>query len=103
MDDGGFERPHNGAITWRHLLTNTSEWEGTLFGKSDAIDRGRDLGAEGQGRKRAPRARQAPGTHWQYNDVRVNRPSLSLLHLFRRELPEVFRERIAGPVGASEG
>jgi CubicO group peptidase (beta-lactamase class C family) len=103
VDDGGFEGPHNGTITWRHLLTNTSEWEGTLFGKSDLIDRGRDLAAEGQGRKRSPRKLQAPGTYWEYNDVRVNRLSLSLLHLFGRELPEVFRERIAGPIGASEG
>ena len=23
--DGGFDGPHNGAITWRHLLTQTSE------------------------------------------------------------------------------
>ena len=35
VDDGGFDGPHNGAITWRHLLQQTSEWEGTLFGKSD--------------------------------------------------------------------
>lgn len=103
VDDGGFDGPHNGAVTWRHLLTNTSEWEGTLFGKSDEIDRGRDLGAEGQGRKRSPRPLQAPGTYWEYNDVRVNRLSLSLMRLFRRELPDVFRERIARPIGMSDG
>lgn len=101
VDDGGFDGPQNGAITWRHLLTNTSEWEGTLFGKSDLIDRGRDLAAEGQGRKRSPRALQPPGTYWEYNDVRVNRLSLALLHLFRRELPEVFAGRIARPLGLS--
>ena len=32
--DGGFEGAHNGSITWRHLLQQTSEWEGSLFGKS---------------------------------------------------------------------
>ena len=48
--DGGFEGSHNGAITWRHLLQNTSEWEGTLFGKSDIIDRNRNLAkVEGKG------------------------------------------------------
>ena len=32
VDDGGFEPPHNSLITWRHLLTQTSEWEGELWG-----------------------------------------------------------------------
>ena len=41
VHDGGFDSPQNRAITWRHLLQNTSEWEGTLFGKSDVIDRNR--------------------------------------------------------------
>ncbi|HET6198541.1 MAG TPA: serine hydrolase, partial [Acetobacteraceae bacterium] len=49
--DGGFEGPHNGAITWRQLLQQTSEWEGTLFGKSDIVDRNRSLAVEGKGRK----------------------------------------------------
>ena len=49
--DGGFEGAHNGAITWRHLLQQTSEWEGSLFGKSDIVDRNRNLAVEGKGRK----------------------------------------------------
>ncbi|WP_439595198.1 serine hydrolase domain-containing protein [Falsiroseomonas sp.] len=99
--DGGFESDQNAEITWRHLLTNTSEWEGELFGKSDRIDRGRDLAREGAGPKGMDRPLQRPGTYWEYNDVRVNRLSLSLLHLFRRPLPEVFAERILGPIGGS--
>src|SRR5579871_2339434 len=43
VPDGGFDGAHNGAITWRHLLQQTSEWEGTLWDKSDVIDRNRDL------------------------------------------------------------
>jgi CubicO group peptidase (beta-lactamase class C family) len=101
VSDGGFDGPHNGAITWRHLLQNTSEWEGTLFGKSDLIDRNRNLALEGKGCKGDPRPLRAPGAFWEYNDVRVNRLSLALLRLFRRPLPEVFAERIMRPIGAS--
>jgi len=100
IDDGGFTG-RNAGITWRHLLQNTSEWEGTLFGKADLIDRGRNLRVEGQGRKGLARPLQAPGTYWEYNDVRVNRLALSLLRLFRRPLPEVFAERLMRPLGAS--
>ena len=100
VKDGGFDTPQNAPITWRHLLQNMSEWEGTLFGKADTIDRGRDLGAEGQGKK-GMRQLQAPGTHWEYNDVRVNRLSLALLRRFGRPLPEVFAERILNPIGGS--
>ncbi len=101
VPDGGFDGPHNGAITWRHLLQQTSEWEGTLFGKSDVVDRNRNLALEGKGRKGDARPLRAPGTFWEYNDVRVNRLSLALLRLFRRPLPEVFAERIMQPIGAS--
>ena len=34
--DDGFTSPQNRDITWRHLLDQTSEWEGTLFDKPDA-------------------------------------------------------------------
>ena len=102
VDDGGFEGQQNAGITWRHLLTNTSEWEGSLFGKADTIDRGRNLVVEGQGRKGLPRPLQPPGQYWEYNDIRVNRLSLALLRVFGRPLPEVFAERIMQPIGASK-
>jgi len=102
VTDGGFEGPHNGAITWRHLLQQTSEWEGTLFGKSDVIDRNRNLAVEGKGRKGDARPLRLPGAFWEYNDVRVNRLALALLRLFRRSLPEVFAARIMQPIGASD-
>jgi CubicO group peptidase (beta-lactamase class C family) len=105
VHDGGFEGPHNGAVTWRHLLQQTSEWEGTLFGKSDRIDRNRVVGSEPRGRlggtKGEARALQPPGSFWEYNDVRVNRLSLALLRRFGRALPKVFEERIARPLGCS--
>ncbi|MFL1461246.1 serine hydrolase [Roseococcus sp. DSY-14] len=97
-----FEGAQNSRVTWRHLLTNTSEWEGTLWGKSDLIDRGRNLGVEGQGTKRSARPLHAPGEYWEYNDVRVNALALALLLVFRRPLPVVFGERIADPLGCSD-
>ncbi|MBM3571274.1 MAG: serine hydrolase, partial [Alphaproteobacteria bacterium] len=42
-DDKGFDPPRNAAITWRHLLQQTSEWEGTLWSKPDQIDRHRQI------------------------------------------------------------
>jgi CubicO group peptidase (beta-lactamase class C family) len=101
VDDGGFDSDQNRTVTWRHLLQNTSEWEGELFGKSDVIDRNRSLGLEGKGRKGDLRPLRVPGAFWEYNDVRVNRLSLALLRRFRRPLPEVFAERIMDPIGAS--
>src|SRR5262249_9473944 len=44
VDDGGFAPLHNDKITWRHLLQQTSEWEGELWGKPDLIDRHRSVG-----------------------------------------------------------
>jgi CubicO group peptidase (beta-lactamase class C family) len=92
IKDGGFDSPHNAKITWHMHLTQTSEWEGTLWDKPDVADR--RLGYD--------RSLQEPGTLWEYNDVRVNRLSLSLLRLFRRPLPEVFKESIADPIGMSD-
>ena len=100
--DGGFEGAHNGAITWRQLLQQTSEWEGTLWDKPDLVDRNRDLSLEGRGAaKGTHRDLAPPGRFWEYNDVRVNRLSLALLRRFGRALPEIFAERIMRPIGAS--
>ena len=102
VDDGGFAPPHNDTITWRHLLQQTSEWEGELWGKPDLIDRHRSVaGRPAGGKKGTHRELQRPGTFWEYNDVRVNRLALALLRLWRRPLPEVFRELVTAPVGAS--
>ena len=101
--DDAFESPQNRAITWRHLLEQTSEWQGTLWGKPDSIDHNRDVGKSelGSADKGQPRPLRAPGTLWEYNDVRVNRLSLSLLRLFRQPLAEVLRSAVMDPIGAS--
>jgi CubicO group peptidase (beta-lactamase class C family) len=103
VDDGGFDGPHNGKITWRHLLQQTSEWEGTLWAKPDLIDRNRVAGGgPSRGAKKGThRDLEEPGGFWEYNDVRVNRLSLALMRLWRRPLPEVFRELVMDPIGAS--
>jgi CubicO group peptidase (beta-lactamase class C family) len=100
----GFDDGNNALVTWRHLLTQTSEWSGEVFGFSDQADHYRTVtfGKPTGGVKGQPRPLQQPGTYWEYNDVRINQLSLALLHLFKQSLPEVFREAITRPVGASE-
>ena len=95
-----FEGPHNGRITWRHLLTQTSEWSGELWGKSDQVDHNRRLDGD-NARKGDRRELQAPGSFYEYNDVRVNALALALLLRFGRPLPEVLREHVMDPIGAS--
>ncbi len=103
VPDEGFTSAQNRGITWRHLLQLTSEWEGTLFDKPDLVDRNRSVGgAQAAAPKGSFRALQPPGTYWEYNDVRVNRLSLSLLQLFREPLPDVLKRRIMDPIGASD-
>jgi CubicO group peptidase (beta-lactamase class C family) len=101
----GFDSGQNARVTWAHLLQQTSEWEGECFTLPDQVDRYRTLqfqGTTATGKKGDARPLQAPGSFWEYNDVRINQLSLALLHLFRRPLPEVFREHIMRPIGAGE-
>ena len=103
--DIGFESEHNAAITWRHLLQQTSEWEGECFGVPEQVDRYRVVSFDptpARGRKGEARPLRSPGSYWEYNDVRINQLSLALLHLFGAPLPEVFAEAIAVPCGTSD-
>lgn len=97
IKDGGYDSPQNSTITWQHHAQQSSEWEGTMFGKSHDF-----IGIEefGSGR-REPRKIQKPGTFYEYNDVRINRFSLSLLRLWKRPLPDVLKTEIMDPIGAS--
>jgi CubicO group peptidase (beta-lactamase class C family) len=101
----GFDSGRNAQVAWAHLLQQTSEWEGTCLGVPEVVERYRTVqfqGGAAAGRKGDPRPLHAPGAYWEYNDVRINQLSLALLHLFGRPLPEVFREAIMRPIGASE-
>ena len=93
----GFDSPHNAKITWRHLLQQTSEWQGWLFGKPDIVDWNRGVDTEG-----ARDERRAPGEHWEYNDVRVNRAALALLSTWGERLPGVLKREVMDPIGASD-
>jgi hypothetical protein len=91
-----FESSHNSSITWDNLLRQTSDWEGTLWGKPDWADRPSDNPAEW---RTAPRHK--PGTFFKYNDVRTNVLALAALNVWRRPLPQVLKENIMDPIGAS--
>jgi CubicO group peptidase (beta-lactamase class C family) len=91
-----FETEHNRKITWDHLLRQTSDWEGTLWGKPEWADR-----PNGEPNTWRTRARNAPGTSYEYNDVRVNALALASLNVWRRPLPQVLREMVMDPIGAS--
>lgn len=98
VNDGGYDSPQNSKVTWRHHVTQTSEWQGELFGKSTSFI-GKD--EYGQSEMKA-REMNEPGTHYEYNDVRVNRLALSLLRLWKRPLPDVLKTEIMDPIGASK-
>lgn len=96
--DGTFEGKHNSKITWDHLLTQSSDWSGSLFGMPDWADRPPRQGGIDDWKNRELRE---PGTVFEYNDVRVNLLAYSLLQVWRRSLPEVLKVKIMDPIGAS--
>jgi CubicO group peptidase (beta-lactamase class C family) len=91
-----FASPHARTITWDHLLRQTSDWAGTLWGKPDWADRPAD-----DLEKELARERHAPGSVYEYNDARVNLLALAALEVWRRPLPRVLDEYVMEPIGAS--
>jgi len=98
VTDGKFDSAHNAKIEWHHLLNQTSDWEGTLWGTPDWADRPipRDKPEEWQRQKL-----HEPGTYMKYNDVRVNLLAYCLLQVWRKPLPQVLKEKIMDPINAS--
>lgn len=91
-----FETEHNRKITWEHLLRQTSDWEGTLWGKPEWADRpDRDSATW------LNRPRKEPGTAYEYNDVRVNVLALAALNVWRKPLPQILKENVMDEIGAS--
>lgn len=97
VKDGGYDSPRNSTITWKNHLQQESEWEGNMWGKDDTFI-GHEAFGEGEMK---PRERMKPGTYYEYNDVRINRFALSMLRVFQKPVPDVFREQVMDPIGAS--
>lgn len=86
--------PRDRAITWRHLLQQTSQWEGELWGKPTSADAQSTREGDEQ-------AGGDPGSGWSYNDVRVNLLCLALTVLCGRSLPDALGEWFLDPLGGS--
>lgn len=91
-----FETSHNKTITWNALLRQTSDWEGTLWGKPDWADR-----PDANTANWLNRARKEQGTVYEYNDVRVNALALAATSVWRKPLPQVLKEAVMDKIGAS--
>ncbi|SDR85872.1 serine hydrolase [Gramella sp. MAR_2010_147] len=97
--DDTFEGEHNSKITWKHLLQQNSDWSGQLWGGFDWADRPSQEQTIDEWRSREL---HEPGTHFKYNDIRVNVLAYSLLNVFRKPLPKVLKENIMDPIDASQ-
>jgi CubicO group peptidase (beta-lactamase class C family) len=91
-----FDTEHNRKITWDSLLRQTSDWEGTLWGKPDWADR-----PDKDPNLWLNRTRNEPGKVYEYNDVRVNALALAALNIWRKPLPQVLKENVMDEIGAS--
>ena len=96
--DGTFDGAHNSQVTWKHLLEQNSDWSGELWGGKDWADRPPREGGLDDWKNRELRT---PGTFFEYNDVRVNVLAYALTHTWRKPLPQVLKEHIMDPIGAS--
>jgi Beta-lactamase len=91
-----FETTHNRTITWDNLLRQTSDFEGTLWGKPEWADR-----PDADASTWLNRPRNKAGTVYEYNDVRVNALALAATSVWRKPLPQVLKENIMDLIGAS--
>jgi CubicO group peptidase (beta-lactamase class C family) len=96
-----FASPHNRILTWDVMLRQTSDWEGTLWGKPDWADRP-ESGPGSNPAATISRKRNLPGAVWKYNDVRVNALALAATNVWRKPLPQILKTYIMDPIGASD-
>jgi CubicO group peptidase (beta-lactamase class C family) len=95
--DGKFDSDKNRLITWHHLMNQTSDWQGEMWGVPDWADR-----PEGDDPSLWPnRKLHEPGTYFKYNDVRINLASFALMQVWREPLPVVLKREVMDPIGAS--
>ena len=97
--DKTFDGNKNKKITWEHLLNQSSNWAGNLWGINDWEDRpNQRLNIDSW----RTQEQKEPGSYYKYNDVRVNVLAYSLLHVFRESLPKVLQQNIMNQIGASD-
>ena len=96
--DETFWGEHNSKITWHQLLNQSSAWTGELFGIKDWGDRPPRNGGIDDWRLAKP---VTSGTRMEYNDVRVNVLAYSLLQVWRKPLPQILKDHVMDPIGAS--
>jgi len=90
-----FQHEDARKITWQHLLQQTSQWQGSLWGKPATVD--------AQSFREGDEVHDvAPGAGWAYNDVRINLLTLALTVLLQTPLDDVLRQAILDPLGASQ-
>jgi CubicO group peptidase (beta-lactamase class C family) len=97
--DKTFDGNMNSKISWEHLLNQSSDWHGNLFGINhweDRPDRRKNIDDW------RTETQREPGTYYKYNDVRVNVLAYSLLQVYRKSLPMVLKNYIMDPIGASD-
>jgi CubicO group peptidase (beta-lactamase class C family) len=95
VDHEALAGPRDRDITWTHLLRQTSQWDGALWGKPWWCDP--------QGGQAADADLGAPGSAFAYNDVRINLLALALTLLWGRPLDAVLRDELMAPIGAPTG
>ncbi len=98
IQDEKFKGAHNSKITWAHLLTQSSEWAGELWGGHDWAERPPKTGTVEDWKKRP---RYEPGTVFRYNNVRVNLLCYALLKVWQKPLPQVLKDHVMDKIGAS--
>ena len=97
--DKTFDGNKNSRISWEHLLNQSSDWHGNLFGINHWEDRP-DINKSIDEWRTEPQ--KEPGAFYKYNDVRVNVLAYSLLQVFRESLPKILKKTIMDPLGASD-
>lgn len=99
VDHPAFGAPNDG-VTWRHLLQQTSEWRGSLWGIPDTVDRNRQLSPTEDGSRFGTTTPYGPpGSTWDYNDIRVNALCLALTIVFGSSLRAVLQSRFMAHAG----
>ncbi|MFN8356990.1 MAG: serine hydrolase [Spirosomataceae bacterium] len=91
-----FASAPNQILTWDVMLRQTSDWEGTLWGKPDWADR-----PDKDATLWLNRPRNKPGAVYEYNDVRVNALALAATSVWRKPLPQVLKTYVMDEIGAS--